>query len=149
MNARTKPLRGDVGLAEATRDPIFLFQRRRLHWRSEDSFPTGYSHGDDGCLFRDENIHEDVDFKEGDPEYPEYWSPKAWLDAHPYNDEHALIIEWETESVWFTREAAEAWGNSHDYRFEEGWRVYCVNAEGELAAILKDHSLKPTGTVEV
>ncbi len=93
------PTRGDVGLKEMTRDPIFLLQ-----------------------------------YLEKD--YIEDGEPQETLDY------------WTTESVWFTREEAEAWAKSHAYRFRHGTRVYCLCAEGELAALLKAHTLKPTGSLE-
>ena len=63
---------------------------------------------------------------------------------------HALGVEWvpdewTTESVWFTREEAEAWATRHAYRFAEGWRVYCLCAEGALAKLLRARRLHPTG----
>lgn len=52
---------------------------------------------------------------------------------------------WDTESVWFTREEAEAFAKAHAYRWPNGWRVYCTCAEGELASLLRERSDTPTG----
>lgn len=53
------------------------------------------------------------------------------------------IFYYEIESVWFTREEARKWGQSHSYRFGGGkenvdWDVYAVSAKGDLAAYLRD-----------
>lgn len=76
--------RGDVGKPEATRDPIFLFQ-----WKK---------------ILADDDFNEDV---------------------------------WETDSVFFTREEGERFGRNHAYRWPNGWRVYCVPANGVLAELLR------------
>ncbi len=44
---------------------------------------------------------------------------------------------WLTESVWATREEAEQFGEKTKYRYCEGWKVYCVSADGQLAEMLK------------
>ncbi len=43
--------------------------------------------------------------------------------------------DWVTETVFLTREEAEAWGAAHSYRWPE-WAVYCVPATGVINAIL-------------
>ena len=132
MNARTKPTRGDVGLAEATRDPIFLLQFRtiRIH-----DLPVDHTYDDDTETIRTFEGEDNRKFEYSIREYAEAFSD-------------CVFEDWRTESVWFTRSEAVAWMESHAYRWPDGMRVYCVCAEGELAAILKDHSLKPTGNLE-
>jgi len=44
---------------------------------------------------------------------------------------------WLTDSVWLDRESAEAWGESVAHRYPDGWRVYSVCAEGDLALLLR------------
>ena len=46
---------------------------------------------------------------------------------------------WETISVWYDREEAESFAKSTKYRYPDGWRVYCVCAEGKLAELLNKH----------
>ncbi len=131
------PRRGDVCGPEATRDAIFLFQRRRLLWRSEDSLPDGYHYGDDGYLWRDDDFFEERPWaKEKESEYPEEWSCRSFLEADQNSDD-SVVISWETESVWFTRQEGEEYGKNRAYNYPDGWRVYCVNANGDLAKILK------------
>ena len=50
--------------------------------------------------------------------------------------------QWHVESVWFTRDEAEEWAKSHEYRLKGGWRVYCLCAEGALAELLRRHTVK-------
>jgi hypothetical protein len=124
------PTRGDVGLRECTRDPIFLFQSRRIHLGHLP--PDHEPDWDAECI--------ETESRRGDSAY----SLVEYAEAFPEN----VVEEWETRSVWFTREEAERYGEAKAYNFTKGWRVYCVCAEGELAAILKAQSLKPTGTRE-
>jgi predicted nucleic-acid-binding Zn-ribbon protein len=55
-----------------------------------------------------------------------------------------VYIEWKTESVFLTREEAEAFGKAREYRWDK-WKVYCVPCDGELATILKNY--EPTQLV--
>lgn len=120
------PLRGDVGGPEATRDPIFLIQKRQIRW---SSCPDGFT----------------FDKESGWP-YQDSCGLKLPTDmAERYEKS---VIWWDTESVWFTREEAQAWVDSHLYRWPDGMRVFCICAEGELARLLRAFSLKPTGTRE-
>lgn len=110
--------------AEATRDPIFLLQRRIVLLAHTD----GYT-----C---DEHTVRELD------------------DEVVSNDElirrgHAVEY-WETESVFFTRAEGEAWAESHAYRWPDGYRVYCVPAEGELRGVLALHTeCLSAGTITV
>lgn len=54
---------------------------------------------------------------------------------------------WDTRSVWFTREEGEAFGRRNEYNFKY-WRVYCVNAEGELRNVLKMPEAERAKTLE-
>jgi hypothetical protein len=49
--------------------------------------------------------------------------------------------EWRTESVWLDRLEAEAWGKVKAHRWTDGWRVYGVCAEGDLAELLRGDRL--------
>ena len=125
------PTRGDVGLSEITRDPIFLLQARR--WQiNHEGIPDPLELADDG------------DFVDSTGSEPVYYSMADIAEKWP----DYVYAEWRTESVWFTREEAEGFGEARSYRFPEGWRVYCLCAEGELAAILKAYTLEPTGTLK-
>ena len=49
---------------------------------------------------------------------------------------------WQVDSVWFTRQEAEDFAKAHAHRWgsDKGgpcWQVYCVPANGDLAALLK------------
>ncbi len=112
--------RSDTAHEEATRDPIFLFQSARVVITEprligycdfcERLFNTNYDHVCD-----EENQLTLADLVENE------WGEKVWL----------------TESVWLTRAEADRYGRAKNHRYPEGWRVYCVNAEGQLAQYLK------------
>lgn len=46
--------------------------------------------------------------------------------------------KWVTERVLLTRAEATDWVKVQEYNFPDGWRVYCVPCEGELARILDE-----------
>jgi hypothetical protein len=102
--------------AEATRDVVFLFQRK---WRFYYKLPDGVENRGDGF----------VDEKTG-----EALSDKAVL-ALACEGEHFMVI-YETELVFGSREEGEAYGQSRAYNYPEGWRVYGVPAEGKLTKLL-------------
>lgn len=106
----TAKARGEVTRCELTKDPVFLLQSARLVVADEGYFRAAEELAEDGELSQ--------------------------------SDEEELIarglagLEWYTESVWYTREEAEAFRVAHAYRWSSGSRVYCVPACGELAEIL-------------
>lgn len=125
------PWRGDVAEAECTRDPIFLLQRRALHL-TQVGLPDGVGIDDDGDL---------VTIVSGCLERVGL----DWLYAH--FPESVLVI-WQTAGVFFTRPEAERSGSAQEHNFGGSpacWRVYCVCAEGELAALLRTRSMAPSG----
>lgn len=125
------PTRGDVGLAECTRDPIFLFQSRRWHINAE-GLPRE--------IVWDSNAS---DLRRVSPKDPN----DAYLTMNTLAEEHPdhVLAEWRTERVFFTRSEGEAYGKARAYNYPEGWRVYCVCAEGDLARLLCARSEFPTG----
>ena len=108
---------------ECTRDPIFLFQRGR--W-IETGEPAGYVH--DGEGWREEG-------EDGEPEEDADYLTNEQLRAM-----RCAKQVWETESVYLTREEGEAYGRARAYNYRDGWRVFCVCAEGALAALLREHA---------
>lgn len=131
MAERAPPeTRAEAGRREATRDPIFLFQRRR--WLVVGC-PDGYAFDADGdCVRCDED---------GEPLPDGEVLPRQKLAEHRSGewDVPCAIEEWDTERVYLSREAAEAYGQARAYNYRDGWRVYCVCAEGALAGLLKQH----------
>lgn len=122
---------------ECTRDPIFLFQSRRLqvqglpHRENADNFSY-----DDG-LWRVKST-DGVEMAE-----PESINAEEWLnDTFPSDigDVPCVFEQWITESVWLDREEAENFGRAKSHRWRDGWRVYAVCAEGDLAKLLKRQS---------
>ena len=104
--------RDEIARKEATKDPIFLFQVREIVVINND-----FTYSSDAETF--------IDCYGGE-----------------YTEEKLLemgeaVEKWRTESVWLYRDEAVSWGKNHDYRFSNGWRVYCVPAYGELAEQLK------------
>jgi hypothetical protein len=122
---------------ECTRDVIFVFQRRRLRWTGR--LPDGYE-------FRDSFV-----FLKGDGRVAEPQTLEAIYAAH--GSEYA-IETWDVESVWLDRDEAEAWAKAHEYNYRDGWRVYGMPADGELAKLLRGehesqrHPAAPAGERE-
>jgi len=44
---------------------------------------------------------------------------------------------WHTVSVWLSRAEAERYAKATAYNYPDGWQVYCLCAEGELALLLR------------
>lgn len=99
---------------ECTRDPIFLLQTK-LHHLTGEPFDT---HRDDEGDIIDDNTGEALSWEE-------------------LEDRGCAAPFWETQSVWLDRDEAEAFAKATNYRYPDGWRVYCVCAEGNLAELLK------------
>jgi len=127
---------------EATRDAIFLLQRRKINLLSTEIDGLG----DNDCetmVVTDRNELPDwvepfVIDGEGDPYVcinAEFVS--ACVDQSNHDDLPLAVDWWETESVWLDRDEAERWAEAKSHRFPHGWRVYAVCAEGELARLLK------------
>jgi hypothetical protein len=106
--------------SECTRDPIYLLQTRHVIPTNTDHYQwdadTETLCDDDGTLVTDEIL----------------------LDR-----DHARVI-WDTERVFFTRNECELWAKSHAYRWPDGWRSYSVPCEGELAALLRARTTRPS-----
>jgi len=51
------------------------------------------------------------------------------------------VETWRTDKVFLTRRAAEDHGAAIDYRHPEGWRVYCVCCDKELADVIRESEL--------
>ncbi len=119
--------------AECTRDVIFLFQVRRY-------IATGYPYTDDGeyCHDGDGVILGDVDDRrQWTPrEDEQHLTPQQLLEMTTLDDVPCLIETWETACVFLSREEAEAFGTAKDYNYRDGWQVYGIPANGELAALL-------------
>jgi hypothetical protein len=98
---------------EATRDPIFLLQERVPVWSPTAASPA-YDHGAEAFV--------DDDGKE--------------LTTEQAIDAGAGSWAWRTLTVFLTRYEGESWATARAYRYEHGWRVYCVAAEGDLCGVL-------------
>lgn len=108
---------------EATRDPVFLFQQRRTWWSWQDHYEWD---GDDEVY----RYTTDDDLVHDAAEAGQVVELKTALEAG------WAIQWWETVTVFATREEAEAHGQARAYRYPDGWRVYCVHAEGDLVHAL-------------
>ncbi len=118
--------RDEMASHEATCDPIFLFQYKRYILKE---IPVEYHYNDDGDIIKDGT----EDF-----ENPEVLS---WAELE---DMECAIHVWETEDVFYSREEGEEYGHRRHYNYTDGWRVYCVCAQGKLAEILKKYGDKET-----
>ena len=122
--------RDAIANQEATRDPIFLFQRRVINVIKE---PDGYTTDGESWWKDEDDGEEDISDK----------IDNKWLLRH-----ECAIEYWHTESVYLTREEAEEYGRQRYYNYPDGWRVFCVCAEGELAKVLKKTFSKPDAKKE-
>ena len=104
--------RSEIANEEATRNPIFLLQVRRVIITNVDKYDYN---SDDEALVDDDGNE---------------------VTNQELLDREDATETWQTESVWLTRKEAETFGKRTEYRYPDGWRVYCVNAEGELAKLL-------------
>lgn len=113
--------RGLVAEKEFTRDPIFLFQYRTYkmaHKVSSMSSMWGLTADDEGIVFS-------LDGEE--------------ISNKTLCEMGYLVEAWETERVYGTRAEGENYGKGRSYAYPNGWRVYCVCAEGKLAELLVKH----------
>lgn len=107
----------EIARKEATRDPIFLLQTRKVIRTNQDKY---YWDSDAECLkdvYNDEPVTDEALIENGDAESC-----------------------WHTEYVFLTREEKRSGEVAAEYvygRKGKDWRVYCVCAEGELAKALK------------
>ena len=104
---------------EATRDPIYLLQSRRWHCHNHDA----YTYEDEHVTDMDGTDVDDAYMRDHDDDWSDYWH---------------------VEGVWFTRAEAERFGKQTHYRYPHGHRVYCVCADGELAALLRSIARRRT-----
>lgn len=107
--------REEIARKEGSRDPIFLLQSRNIMCVDRSSY-----------------------------EYDSDQESLVDSEGHPVDDQDLLdrgdaVEVWTTESVWLDREEATAFAGDHSYRYPAGWRVYCDNAEGRLAELLKQN----------
>lgn len=123
---------------ECTRDAIFLFQRKVINWHH---IPDGWQYSDD-ILYM---IKEDAEFATEDEIelFRDFSQPQVSLKEMAeritdYDNWEYVTEHWETESVFLTREEGENYGNAKHYNYPNGWRVYCVCAEGKLAELIKN-----------
>ena len=107
---------GDVnaaGLREATARPMFILQRREIRITE---VPPGCSLHEDGMTDADGNEVED----------PEHYCFQ----------QECAVETWLSERVLGTRAEAEALATRRTYNYPQGFRVYCVPAEGALGDLL-------------
>lgn len=124
--------------SEGTASPIFLFQTRVLIWTGD--LPDEFGFDGEECSFyetrepiNDDEREECEDMGWGEKYQEEVPLRDVWL-GHGDDVAHET---WHTERVFLTREEGTAWAAARTYRWPDGWRVYCVPAEGALAEGLK------------
>lgn len=128
----------DPGGAECTRDPVFLFQRRHV---VICCLPDGF--GYDGDVWWVENFNavgeafQECVFGTADDGY-EVDDDKLIAAMLSYTGDAVAYAreEFWTELVFWSREEAEQYGEAKQYRYHDGWRVFCVPAGGRLARLL-------------
>ena len=135
LDGRLPVGRGDVAYPEATRDPIFLLQSKRYYVSPDYALPEDWIWDHDEGEVVDTAVQIDEECFET-------------VSNERLESAGVAFVHWVTERVFFTREEGEAYGKAKSYNYRDGWRVYCVCAEGDLATILRAHSLKPTGNLD-
>jgi len=100
-----------------TRDPIFLLQTKR-YWYAQGP----YDWDSDNEEFSDED---------GEP-----------ISRDRLVEEGYAGTYWDTIGVFLTREDGEEWAAARGYRWPDGWRVYCICAEGDLVHVLAAATLE-------
>jgi hypothetical protein len=142
---------------ESTRDVIFLFQVRRWQltvdidgldhdgeslyvtdwpWKEPQYGPTPpWTKWPKECDDVPEWVRPFVDGDGVVSMSQEFYAEAATHEAD--NGWPLAYAEWRTESVWLDREEAEKYGNARSYNYPDGWKVYGVPAEGELAKMLR------------
>ena len=127
----------DPSNRECTRDPIFLLQAGRRKWTQ---IPDGMGYDGERMWVEDTS------------EVPEWMLPFLsedgtvdttdgfWAFVEKESNDHGwpfVTIDWNTESVFLTRDEAEAFAKAKSHRWDK-WRVYCVPCDGELATLLSE-----------
>jgi hypothetical protein len=148
---------------ECTRDPIFLFQLKRTEL-AQIAFHTEYYVEDErfgdtsGAFLTEEQKEKYDDIKERledlDEESKEYEdASEEFENLETMTDEELVdyglaVSYWDTQpEVFLSREEGERYAESRPYRYGEkwkNWKIYCMCAEGELAAKLVDGVAKGT-----
>jgi hypothetical protein len=127
---------------ECTRDVIFLFQRKQLNLHGlpdgldcQESYITIENEEEFADAVVTECLDEAALEKMRGDGLPLREFAKLGLEYGDWN--HQCVAEtWITESVWLDRDEAERYGKAKHYNYVDGWRVYGVCANGELADIL-------------
>lgn len=78
----------------------------------------------------------------GDVGRPEATRDPVFLLRYRHPKDSPDKNRWHVDSVWFTREEAEQFAANHAHRWGKDkhgprWHVYCLPANGDLAALLK------------
>ena len=111
---------------EATKNPIFLFQKRIWIVAGDPDGYEGYYLDPDGGCFTNDN-GDVLTFKTCfEKEIQAQWA-----------DIPVLREEWITEKVYLTREEAEQAGITTAYNYSNGWRVFCVPCYGLLPELIE------------
>lgn len=125
--------------AEATKNPIFLFQSGYLH---SNGPPSGFVwSGERETFLKEEYLDSDLDRDALEELGAIFDAQKAYEDGAMTSDGYAAVrIDWQTDTVFFSRKEAAAYGHAYSYRWDY-WRVYCTYCTGELSEILLDYEL--------
>ena len=111
--------RGMVAYRECSNDPIFLFQTK-----------------DYGTSEADYSAMEDLGWHCDEGWYVSKDEDADKVTTEMMADHDIGTLHWDTQKVFLHREEARRYGERRPYAWGdegEGWRIFCVNAEGELA----------------
>lgn len=118
-----RPDHRDRCYAECTGKVIFVL-RRKIY--DIVALPDGYEYDSDLETIVSED---DPEKQLTNKELSEIASPTGYGEC--------ALSRWEIDSVWLSREEAEAYAKRKEYNFPDGWQVYGLCAGGELAELLK------------
>ncbi len=129
---------------EATRDVIFLLQKREVHLDAVNGLNPDqwYSDGEqlwvDASEFSNKEVAEAIASDNWRARDSDFDCDSIHVNDQTLVDNSWAFVTWRTESVWFRRPEAEAYAKAQAHNLGElgkGCRVFGVCAEGRLAAI--------------
>lgn len=108
---------------EATRDVVFVLRIRRFVFTG--NLPSGFYYSDSSVYREEDRDNEDREPVSIGELYEDYGS-------------EYVVETWHIERVFLSREEGEAWAKARSYRWPDGWQIYGLPAEGELAELIKN-----------
>ncbi len=119
---------------EATCNPIFLFRSKIL---TLQLMPDGLA-TDSDSIWVDELRDVPRDVLRMVEKHQDELSPNHLIGLVGGDDVPYVTEQWKIERVFLSRKEATDWAAARHYNYPDGWDVYCIPCEGQLAALLKE-----------